>query len=334
MKMKRIILFIILVISLSSYSQTDELSNYNFQDSLIFEENNSGNQQPASDQYISSINLTGQIKVMVIVIGFPDRPHSWPTIKNNNSYYPKLGAFPDGQLLSEYISLNGPVPVDQWYKPAFEYFFQIHSGGKFTAEAIYVKRVNGEPYLTDSTFQYWIDENRSNINVIWNKWNEMANQVAYKIYQDDPTAFDNVDMMQITFVGIKKEEFHKKHAGLAFTGQDEMKLRNPNNNSQIYYSGPGAIQRSPEPIIHEALHVLGTAAGKPYGFKGFPDRGWDENINYILSDTLVLYHKNLTRSYDIMYHNENIPAQHSLYGTFPMISHDLIFLGWIEWNNG
>ncbi len=143
------IIFVTIAIFTLVKSQTNGLSDYNFNDTLIVDESSASNQSSGTDRYVSTINLTGHMKVMVIVIGFPDRNHNWPKIYNNE-HYPKLGAFPDGTLLSDYINTYGPLPVDEWYKPAFEYFFQIHSGGKFTAEAIYVKRTNGEPYLAVS----------------------------------------------------------------------------------------------------------------------------------------------------------------------------------------
>jgi len=160
------ILFLLIIISFSLKAQNDGISEYNFNDTLTVAGVEDGDQPSSTVPYVSSINLTGHIKAMVIVIGFPDRNHNWPKIYNNE-HYPKLGAFPDGTLLSDYINTHGPLPVDEWYKTAFEYFFQIHSGGKFTAEAIYVKRSNGEPYLTDNTFQYWINKKGNNENVIY-----------------------------------------------------------------------------------------------------------------------------------------------------------------------
>lgn len=75
--------------------------------------------EPASDSpyQITSLNLTGFIEVMVLVIGFPDRSHSWPQISNHPSYpneeYPLLGAFPSGITLRDYIAQNGPINVEE-----------------------------------------------------------------------------------------------------------------------------------------------------------------------------------------------------------------------------
>jgi hypothetical protein len=75
-------------------------------------------------------------------------------------------------------------------------------------------------------------------------------------------------------------------------------------------------------IIHERNHIIGDISGQPYGFRGFPDRG--TNI------TLDQRHKNMFYSHDIMYHNGYLMPTYSLYALAPMLTHDLIFLGWIK----
>ncbi len=236
---------------------------------------------------------------MVMVIGFPDRNNDWPVITDNNQYFPVIGAFPDGTLLSEYISVNGPVPIDMWYEPSFERYFQVHSGGMYTGDASYPKPGNGHTYLTDHTLQYWITQNGGSNNVCWNKWNEMANEVAFKILLDDPNAFTNVDLLHVTFTGITRNEFHTIYAGVAL---NNVYIRNPNNPSQIYYQGPAGVQRTAGAIIHESLHLIGKAVGSPYGFKGLPDRGDDKPLTYIPQDPNLppKTHYNVALNYDVM----------------------------------
>ena len=75
-------------------------------------------------------------------------------------------------------------------------------------------------------------------------------------------------------------------------------------------------------IIHERNHIIGKISGTPNGFDGFPDRGTDKIIGS--------RHKNMFYCYDIMYHNGFYIPTYSLFALAPLLTHDLIFLGWIK----
>lgn len=113
--------------------------------------------------------------------------------------------------------------------------------------------------------------------------------------------------------------FHKTYGG---TIQENVTFGNGSIN--YYTTKPISIQKKLRDLPHERMHIMGSIAGKPSNFEGFPDRGSDNSI----SDNSVSFH-NLQWGYDVMSHNGTLAAQYSLYGLPPMLSHDLIFLGWI-----
>lgn len=54
----------------------------------------------SSQLYVSSINLTGNFHDLVVVVGFSDKDHGYPTMQNSD-LYPLIGAFPNGTLLKD-----------------------------------------------------------------------------------------------------------------------------------------------------------------------------------------------------------------------------------------
>lgn len=151
------------------YCSTVISQDFNFYssiDTVIQEE-----QIPDSEEQITSLDLTGTIEVMLLIIGFPDRTHTWPQFDNDPSYpdeyFPIQGAFSDETTLREYIAQNGPLNVEEWIEPGFELYLEKYSGGKYTADAFFPKRSNGEPYLTIHNFQYWIDLNGGSNDVVY-----------------------------------------------------------------------------------------------------------------------------------------------------------------------
>ena len=281
-------------------------------------------QLPDSEERITSLDLTGSIDVMVLIIGFPDRTHSWPKFSNDPSYpdeyFPIQGAFSDETTLREYIAQHGPINVEEWIEPGFELYLDKYSGGKYTADAIFPKRSNGEPYLTIHNFQYWIDLNGGSNDVVYHYAIQIIQEAAYNLLLDDPDAFEGIDMLQVSFVGITRAEFWVDHGGYTFTSAQT--IRNPYNPSEIYYQGSLGISHKTGPILHEALHNIGLAVGSPQGFVGLPDRGHDRTVGNS--------HWNATGTYDIMWHNAGLLPMYSLYGNVPLLSYDMIFLGWIE----
>ncbi|MGE5402877.1 MAG: hypothetical protein ACM3S2_20955, partial [Ignavibacteriales bacterium] len=273
------------------------------------------NKEAAAD--LNSINLKGSFRELVIVVGYPDRDNSYPVLQNNDKF-PLLGAFPDGRLLSDLVtSKGGTLSADEWYKPALNHYFNSLSGGMYTVNFEFLKQKDGKAYTTRNTLDYWIKKNNGADDAIWNYWPEMLNEVSEGIYADNKKAFSGVNAIHIVFTGINKNEFNTQHGG---TISWDARLKDSKGN--MLYEGPVSIQRDLSSIAHERLHIIGKLQGSPKGFDGFPDRGYDVEAGES--------HSNISWGYDMMFHNASIPSQHSLYGLQPLISHDLIFLGWIR----
>jgi len=85
----------------------------------------------SSSVYVSSVNLTGNFNELVIVGGFSDRTHDYPTI-NTNANCPPLGAFPDGTLIKDYVAAHGDhIPADDWLRPGLNSYFNQQSDGVY-----------------------------------------------------------------------------------------------------------------------------------------------------------------------------------------------------------
>jgi hypothetical protein len=328
--MKSFLCILVLILFSCSIGTSQDFSFNSPIDTVIQEE-----QIPDSEEQITSLDLTGSIQVMVLIIGFPDRTHSWPKFANDPSYpdeyFPLQGAFPDETTLREYIATNGPINVEEWIEPGFEIYLEKYSGGKYTADAIFPKRGTGEPFLTTNSFQHWINLNMqqyqdTSINILeYGKPYAMQiiNEAAYNLvnYIPDSNPFEGIDMIQVSFVGITRAEFWVDHGGYTFGGTQT--IRNPYNPNEVYYTGSLGISHQTGPILHEALHNIGMAVGSPQGFIGLPDRGHDRK-NYQYD------HFNATSTYDIMWHNAGLLPMNSLYGDVPLLSYDMIYFGWIE----
>jgi hypothetical protein len=295
-----------------------------FQDSVIVPEGI----EPGESIY--PINLTGNIRALDIVVGFPDRPHTWPNVPED-LLLRRAGTFPNGTLLSDSLDfLNGQLPVDEWFKKGTEYFFNFYSDGQYTAVVTCPKdTISGLIYAftTDSTLDYWIQKHIQQFptlldtNTIWQYKYEMINQVSKNIYLKNPEIFENAEYVNFTFIGgFSKHQFHKTAYAFAFTHKD-LPVSIPGGPSYYF---TGSIARGFGALTHEMLHCIGSAVNHPT-FTGLPDRGSD------VSPFAFPTHHNHTGIFDIMHHTgESLPSQYSLYGTPPMASHDLIFLGWIN----
>jgi hypothetical protein len=256
-------------------------------------------------------------------VAFPDRAQEWPVIQNNNPYHPLRGAFPDGTLLTDYIAMHGSVSIEEWYGRALGHFFEISSCGKYTAQAVYIKQPNGKPYTTNHPFQFWIEKNGSDTGVVWRYWRKMVNEAANTIYRADSTAFANIDLLQVNFTGIKPTEYHNIYRGQAIPGRVRFYL--DDSTKRTIYNGQVAMLYKPGKLVHEALHLIGKVNGSPNGFTGLPDRGGS-----FYDQRLSVNHFNATASYDVMYNKAHLKAQHALYEQAPLLSHDLLQLGWIK----
>jgi len=243
-----------------------------------------------------------------------------------SEYYPYQGSLPDSTILNNYLLQNDSINIEDWHGEGFEQFFDIQSNGEFTVNVEWPKTITGIRYLTDSTLTYWETILQRDYNIISSKWNEMANQVAKKMVSDNPSIFDDIDMVQISFDGVAKRTFHTEYGG--FTGDWNITLRDPDNSANIYWTGPYALNRQTSSLVHEFCHRMGSIAGSPSGFSGLPDRGISHE--YPSDDMVDEGHYNTTVGYDIMFHSGHFPSLYSLYGLVPLNSHDLIFFDWIK----
>lgn len=267
---------------------------------------------------VKTINLTGNSREAVVIMGFPDRDTAYPRLTNSNKQFPLLGVFPDGTLLTDFIDKHGgAITADKWYGPALNHFYNVYSGGRYNVNFDFIRKPDGRMYLTDDPIKKWIDRAGQAENVIWNNWTEMATQAAEKIVRDHPNAFKGATALHIVFAGMPKTEFNTAHGGTVEWNGELKDLK-----GRILYKGPVSIQRDINAIAHERMHLIGQLAGAPQGFNGFPDRGFDIEAGE--------GHYNIFYGYDMMYHNAAVVSQYSLYGLPPIISHDLIFLGWIR----
>lgn len=184
---------------------------------------------------VSSVNLSGHFEELVVTVGFSDFSPSYPTIDTNYAY-PLLGVFPDGTLLSDYIIQNGsPIPIDEWYEPAFDTYFDTHSGGEYTVDFEFIKTPTGNTYTPDSSFTYFQDGGSIN-NVIWNNWYEICHQVTSNMYSDNPQVFNNIDLINFVFkVGsTPKDAFSTLHGGTV--------------RYHVTFNGPGGAYYDDKPI--------------------------------------------------------------------------------------
>lgn len=274
-----------------------------------------------TSQLTTPISLTGNFNELVISVGFPDVPSTFePPVLTNPSQYPIYGVNENEVLLQTLIAINnGSYPVDQWYEPAFDNYFDVHSGGLYNVDFEFLKAGPNSRYLTSHNLSYFISlNNNDSNNVVWNKWQEILNDIAEVIYNDDEHTFDDIDAIHFTFEDLPKHLFHETYGG---TIKGNVTLSSGGTN--FYVNKPITIQRKAEAIVHENLHLLGKIAQHP-DFDGFPDRGRDRTVG--------IGHHNMFWTYDMMYHNAPLPHTYSLYGLSPLLSHDLIYLGWIRAN--
>lgn len=145
--MKKLLLFILIIFftSVNIYPQASKYLPDYIETAALSE--------PASK--VTSVNLTGNFNELVVAVGFPDRNPPYPRIYNSSTY-PLLGTFRDGTLLSSYVTQQGgSIPVDEWYEPAFDTYFNTHSGGVYNVDFTFLKRPDGNPYTTINNFSYF-----------------------------------------------------------------------------------------------------------------------------------------------------------------------------------
>lgn len=117
---------------------------------------------------VTPINLTGNVRALDVLVGFPDRPHEWPNVPDH-PILRRAGTFPNGTLLSDSLDqLNGSLPIDEWFGKGTEYFFDFYSNGQYTATVSFPKdTISGSIYAftTDSTLDYWLQRNISQVQI-------------------------------------------------------------------------------------------------------------------------------------------------------------------------
>ncbi|MGE5498096.1 MAG: hypothetical protein ACM3Q2_08505, partial [Syntrophothermus sp.] len=120
---------------------------------------------------VKTINLTGNSREAVVIMGFPDRDTAYPRLTNSNKQFPLLGVFPDGTLLTDFIDKHGgAITADKWYGPALNHFYNVYSGGRYNVNFDFIRKPDGRMYLTDDPIKKWIDRAGQAENVIWNNW--------------------------------------------------------------------------------------------------------------------------------------------------------------------
>ncbi|MFC2084497.1 T9SS type A sorting domain-containing protein [Bacteroidota bacterium] len=268
------------------------------------------------------------IKVMILAIALPDHPKytdEWPTIKNQTGYpnidHPILGTFPNGTLLRDSLENNGPISVQEWFKPQIELYYETNSDNKFNVELVIPKTKQGKVYKTKRSYNDWVESNGGNTtNLVMGKghWKEMATEVMENVYADDQNIFEDIKLINFVFL-VRKDEFTAESFG-AYS-PDIRYLFISSNPEREFYNGYVTILRSFSPILHESFHRIGSMIGEPFGFEGLPDR-----------TTLKFFDapQNMTWGHDIMYNKGQIVSENALYGVPPMLTIDRIFLQWID----
>jgi hypothetical protein len=284
-------LFIIFFYSFKLYPQLlSQIYTDSIDESQIFD----------SPVKVTSIILQDNTHDLVITVGFPGNitTEEYPYFQNN-SEKPLCGIFENGISLIEVVQQHSDhLPMDEWYRPAFNKYFNTHSGSMYTADFNFVKTQSGGRYLTNRNWQSYIDDlnNGTDSCLIKNQYQSIFNDICQKVYED------NEGFSGCIIAGL-----------VTASGPD----------GTVYFSEkPVTVQRFAANIIHERMHLLGDISGQPFGFTGFRDRGTDKIVAYD--------NRNMFYSYDIMFHNGIAISAHSLYALPPIISHDLIFLGWIK----
>ena len=332
MKKVSTILWLVLVLSAISYAQDPIF----WTDTVMAGDGNGSQKVPnVSPLSMQPIGITGDIKALVIPVGFSDKSETqaFPTIVTNQAF-PLLGVFQDDTPLKDYVHSHGDaISEDVWYGPGFNHYFSTESGGLFNVNFQFIKKTDGNRYRPTNPWSYFVNLNQQQVGqgknpdsaVVVNLDQKIIEEVVRNIYAVAPSVFYNVHHISFTFEGISSKEFGGTGAA-GFTDPHIYTIKDQSGLTTIY-QGPATFQLHAQAIPHEFMHSIGAAVGIQNTFWGFPDRGYDENR----SDGSASLHGNMAYSYDMMEHNNSAnPSQYSLYGIKPLTSHDLIFLGWIR----
>ncbi len=271
-------------------------------------------QERAQLHKLRSVDISGHLKIMIIVAGFPDRDTSWPVIENDPEF-PLLGTFPNGTLLRDSL-LHSMVSVEDWYGSGLKHYIEYNSGQRVSVEVIFPKKDDGTVYTTQKSFETWALEFGSFKNVCFEKWYDMLSEIVPDIWNNTPGIFEDIDLIQIVFTGISKSEYHEEYGGTVFPAS--YGFTKPFDVKSYIYRGPVAHNFKFNSIVHETFHLIGLLSGSPGGFKGLPDRN-ASRLPY-----------NATISYDLMYNAGNVPSENALYGIPPLLTFDKLFMGWID----
>jgi len=284
------------------------------------------------------VTITGNYKVLSIVIGFPDRPNgpngTWvlPLFYPASNGEPIYGSFPNGNLLNDML----PYSKVSWYEQAAEYFFQTMSGGMFTIDNEYPTPPGGNPpfYLTQTPMDGpngWKARFNQQTNIIaghylgQNNWEIIVKEVTDQMYVNDPAIFNNVKKIEYIFLGITNSEFESGNA-YAFTSTTFHSIYAP-GTGQLLATVIWSCARAFGAMCHELLHRIGHFVSNPppNGFIGLPDRGYSRTYEFYED-----FHHNITLHHDVMYHDGIVPSINSLYGLPNMLAHDKLFMNWIN----
>jgi hypothetical protein len=223
--------------------------------------------------------------------------------------------------LREYINQDntGPIPIEQWYKPQIEKYYEINSNGKFKVEVVFPKTPEGNVYQTTRKYDDWKNLNNDQTEGMvskFNNWRKMASEVIEKVYADNESAFIDLKLLNLVYL-VKSEEYSvENYSAFSF----DIPFEFSSGNKVIFY-GHVISTYALKVLLHESFHRIGSLVDNPEGFEGLPDR---TTLEYFSSP------RNMTWGHDIMYNKGFFPSENALYGAPPMLTIDRIFFEWIE----
>ncbi|PIQ09333.1 MAG: hypothetical protein COW71_07065, partial [Ignavibacteriales bacterium CG18_big_fil_WC_8_21_14_2_50_31_20] len=255
--------------------------------------------------------LSGNLNVVFIEFTSPNKGSIMKEYDSNTEY--KLpGTYPDGSSIQEDIDNNGNIKAAWFLKTATIDFFETMSHGNVNVSF----EIPRNPDRADSM---WYTENDFSLS------KTRLDEVLRAVYAKFPTIVNNAGY--IVF-------YSRNYQGLTSdvpTDYGEFKLVNGTTifNGPYCYGNVGNQHRIAV-ITHEIAHRIEYAIDRSKPTLTFPDRGTDRTVSIQnVSGVGGVYLNVLDSPYDLMYHNDPSNSHLALYGQRPMISYDLMRLGWI-----
>ncbi len=233
-----------------------------------------------------------------------DDPWTWGFIPEDNPWRPGRS----GKIREFFTS---PIDLAGYNKLVVQDYFEKMSFGKFTVNLIFPR-----PHESDS--RWILTQDRAffpDLDIFSSHaLNDSVLSLVYRYNHGEyAPLFASSDLVAIMRPGWE-------YYGVAFPF-DNFPATVPFRIKNGFVVG--AVQFGPFGVCHEISHCLGKSDP---AFIGLPDRGADRK-----KYTSLGYHSNATSNYDLMFHDGHVKiSDESCYGIPPMISKDLIKLGWID----